>query len=143
MPTIRTFGPASRFSGAAMFPPRQHRRKAGRDTGCIAPRTFFGAPETSLRRRLRGPQAEARSALAAFLAQTMDFECLGLRPETESLCLRLDQFGDPCIADLLRTGAVVADQERHLVRLDRKSTRLNSSHMSISYAVFCLKKKKI
>src|SRR5438477_8064903 len=25
--------------------------------------------------------------------------------------------------------------------LDRKSTRLNSSHMSISYAVFCLKKK--
>src|SRR5690242_21292488 len=27
-------------------------------------------------------------------------------------------------------------------QLDRKSTRLNSSHMSISYAVFCLKKKK-
>src|SRR5689334_23385142 len=31
----------------------------------------------------------------------------------------------------------------HLVTLpDRKSTRLNSSHSSISYAVFCLKKKK-
>src|SRR6267378_2947910 len=28
-------------------------------------------------------------------------------------------------------------------RLDRKSTRLNSSHVEISYAVFCLKKKKI
>src|SRR3712207_8328782 len=28
-------------------------------------------------------------------------------------------------------------------RLDRKSTRLNSSHANISYAVFCLKKKKI
>src|SRR5689334_23659249 len=28
------------------------------------------------------------------------------------------------------------------LRLDRKSTRLNSSHSSISYAVFCLKKKK-
>src|SRR5689334_24313437 len=28
------------------------------------------------------------------------------------------------------------------VRGDRKSTRLNSSHSSISYAVFCLKKKK-
>src|SRR5690242_20791736 len=26
---------------------------------------------------------------------------------------------------------------------DRKSTRLNSSHMSISYAVFCLKKKRV
>src|SRR5699024_11530598 len=32
--------------------------------------------------------------------------------------------------------------EFHL-NLDRKSTRLNSSHVSISYAVFCLKKKKI
>src|SRR2546427_4725215 len=29
------------------------------------------------------------------------------------------------------------------VALDRKSTRLNSSHSQISYAVFCLKKKKI
>src|SRR4051812_49880529 len=29
-----------------------------------------------------------------------------------------------------------------LASIDRKSTRLNSSHMSISYAVFCLKKKK-
>src|SRR2546430_5113124 len=29
-----------------------------------------------------------------------------------------------------------------LSRLDRKSTRLNSSHSQISYAVFCLKKKK-
>src|SRR5205814_10163093 len=28
-----------------------------------------------------------------------------------------------------------------LARLDRKSTRLNSSHLGISYAVFCLKKK--
>src|SRR2546426_6391742 len=28
------------------------------------------------------------------------------------------------------------------VRIDRKSTRLNSSHLVISYAVFCLKKKK-
>src|SRR5690625_5437978 len=27
--------------------------------------------------------------------------------------------------------------------IDRKSTRLNSSHVAISYAVFCLKKKKI
>src|SRR5699024_12236822 len=29
-----------------------------------------------------------------------------------------------------------------LIEQDRKSTRLNSSHVSISYAVFCLKKKK-
>src|SRR3989442_7461646 len=31
---------------------------------------------------------------------------------------------------------------RAALRLDRKSTRLNSSHVRISYAVFCLKKKK-
>src|SRR5438067_3746373 len=32
---------------------------------------------------------------------------------------------------------------KHAASQDRKSTRLNSSHVSISYAVFCLKKKKI
>src|SRR2546430_9011362 len=37
---------------------------------------------------------------------------------------------------LLRVLALTA------ARLDRKSTRLNSSHSQISYAVFCLKKKK-
>src|SRR5258708_21663291 len=44
-----------------------------------------------------------------------------------------------------------ADMVDHIVRLveakaaeiDRKSTRLNSSHQIISYAVFCLKKKKL
>src|SRR2546430_11212776 len=37
---------------------------------------------------------------------------------------------------------VDAAQRAHPDRLDRKSTRLNSSHSQISYAVFCLKKKK-
>src|SRR5437868_7928743 len=36
----------------------------------------------------------------------------------------------------------LADRPRRRCRPDRKSTRLNSSHVSISYAVFCLKKKK-
>src|SRR3712207_6915309 len=43
-----------------------------------------------------------------------------------------------------RPGAAAAEREpgpRVLVRRDRKSTRLNSSHANISYAVFCLKKK--
>src|SRR3712207_6902689 len=39
----------------------------------------------------------------------------------------------------LRVGTATCPEE---VRLDRKSTRLNSSHANISYAVFCLKKKK-
>src|SRR5207253_11024111 len=33
-------------------------------------------------------------------------------------------------------------QDRWRLKSDRKSTRLNSSHVAISYAVFCLKKKK-
>src|SRR5258707_10773373 len=42
---------------------------------------------------------------------------------------RLEVFGD-------------AGAGRFGIELDRKSTRLNSSHANISYAVFCLKKKK-
>src|SRR3712207_7323438 len=37
---------------------------------------------------------------------------------------------------------VLADKALLLAGIDRKSTRLNSSHANISYAVFCLKKKK-
>src|SRR5690606_41828328 len=49
--------------------------------------------------------------------------------------------------DLERVGVTVDVVERHEPRLaaalrDRKSTRLNSSHVKISYAVSCLKKKE-
>src|SRR5438477_10725306 len=44
--------------------------------------------------------------------------------------------GVDTVAAVGRGGARTIDSR------DRKSTRLNSSHMSISYAVFCLKKKK-
>src|SRR3712207_8803699 len=43
------------------------------------------------------------------------------------------------------TGQILARANRAVARgyaADRKSTRLNSSHANISYAVFCLKKKK-
>src|SRR5215813_10690463 len=46
-----------------------------------------------------------------------------------------------------RRGSLAEEQEQILAQQlqqlrDRKSTRLNSSHVRISYAVFCLKKKK-
>src|SRR5690242_20897391 len=50
--------------------------------------------------------------------------------EEEQMLFGEERVGEPAQMDGQR------DQE-----LDRKSTRLNSSHMSISYAVFCLKKK--
>src|SRR3712207_8294584 len=43
----------------------------------------------------------------------------------------------------VQPGHQPADARLALVHADRKSTRLNSSHANISYAVFCLKKKKI
>src|SRR5438067_8718750 len=46
-------------------------------------------------------------------------------------------FGGTCLnAGCIPSKALLESTE------DRKSTRLNSSHVSISYAVFCLKKKK-
>src|SRR2546426_5017886 len=39
-------------------------------------------------------------------------------------------------------GCAFCPGKRGVERVDRKSTRLNSSHLVISYAVFCLKKKK-
>src|SRR5947209_15733086 len=38
--------------------------------------------------------------------------------------------------------AAIENPQRKMWAVDRKSTRLNSSHANISYAVFCLKKKK-
>src|SRR5207244_8454201 len=49
------------------------------------------------------------------------------RPFSDEAWTKLDQLGEAVDADLAA---------------DRKSTRLNSSHQIISYAVFCLKKKK-
>src|SRR5690554_7658843 len=40
------------------------------------------------------------------------------------------------------SGISVLTVEQKITKQDRKSTRLNSSHVRISYAVFCLKKKK-
>src|SRR5256886_6119228 len=49
----------------------------------------------------------------------------------------------PSSAKQARCGDVFVRNVRRLMsRIDRKSTRLNSSHSQISYAVFCLKKKK-
>src|SRR2546430_5231359 len=45
--------------------------------------------------------------------------------------------------DLRHNPCVFPWQSRNAGREDRKSTRLNSSHSQISYAVFCLKKKKM
>src|SRR5574340_1835519 len=59
--------------------------------------------------------------------------------EREARVLFDQQHGHPVLAvDLAHDPEDLGDHQR---RQDRKSTRLNSSHQKISYAVFCLKKK--
>src|SRR3712207_7330145 len=69
-------------------------------------------------------------------------------PGVQPQVLRLDvELADPLADQGIRVDAALARElhqvaERDLhARRDRKSTRLNSSHANISYAVFCLKKK--
>src|SRR3712207_8308757 len=55
--------------------------------------------------------------------------------------LRTEQLEKPGYTAVSLQGSVLRTQVRQLAPKDRKSTRLNSSHANISYAVFCLKKK--
>src|SRR3712207_9018740 len=84
-------------------------------------------PYTTLFRSLVAPLAEALKASIPVLALVQEVT----RDATDR-----NAFQE---LDHIRMFEPVAKWVR---RLDRKSTRLNSSHANISYAVFCLKKKK-
>src|SRR5256885_13289702 len=66
---------------------------------------------------------------------------------SKAMATELDDTRYLCLLSFKRNGEGVqtpvwaAPLDGKLVILDRKSTRLNSSHLVISYAVFCLKKK--
>src|SRR3712207_8063684 len=63
---------------------------------------------------------------------------------TARICAKAPEaMVDDCLRSLGRDVVAFASR-RHgrAARADRKSTRLNSSHANISYAVFCLKKKQ-
>src|SRR3712207_8123941 len=74
------------------------------------------------------------------------------RPAQVVAVERLQQRGDvrpreaPGVVAVVHVARVGPDHHQRAEQLgsagDRKSTRLNSSHANISYAVFCLKKKK-
>src|SRR5690625_5705841 len=82
-----------------------------------------------------GHCACARSSIAALESMPPDAPKIKGRG-----CVRsVRKMGSNCGRSVSRNGWRATDGED--VR-DRKSTRLNSSHVAISYAVFCLKKKK-
>src|SRR5437588_7807856 len=64
----------------------------------------------------------------------------------EQCDLRIEPVLYPCDCLIDRCQSIMVELDRQSLKAiavaDRKSTRLNSSHTVISYAVFCLKKKK-
>src|SRR3712207_7491631 len=88
-------------------------------------------PYTTLFRSVR-PLAEhiAKGLYGAFIVDPADG-----REEADELVMVMNGFD----TNFDRANELYA---ANTVPLDRKSTRLNSSHANISYAVFCLKKKK-
>src|SRR5256885_13213170 len=91
-------------------------------------------PYTTLFRSMPAVPVRARDELS--LAQHLvrhDLACEPHRPE------RAAARPEGCADLFAGRGANVALELAH--QLDRKSTRLNSSHLVISYAVFCLKKQ--
>src|SRR5256886_7034455 len=105
------------------------------------------------RRRLRVPTGDRLGDQVANLVaiplhhrgRQVDHQVVDLGEQgfvRQQRCAELAQatLQGPGVASAVRPGRVGDDGAP---RRDRKSTRLNSSHSQISYAVFCLKKKKI
>src|SRR5262245_62274809 len=91
-------------------------------------------PYTTLFRSRQGPlrdpghnKIDRRSAL-------YDAGTIGFGEEQRSLSLAVDRGTGP-------PPEIHHERRTSVTPRDRKSTRLNSSHLGISYAVFCLKKK--
>src|SRR5690625_5858989 len=78
--------------------------------------------------RLRGRAEVLPGPLGGGVLDTRLVEQAGIEPQTD----RVEVFGD---------GVLLSVHHVERIHRDRKSTRLNSSHVAISYAVFCLKKK--
>src|SRR5215217_8407076 len=101
------------------------------------------------------PHTEGRGMLRSALPIALVTAALAAAPSTASA---LDEQGYWAFADRMQTGIDRYWDDRGgwypgmgsgahadvllTYAVDRKSTRLNSSHANISYAVFCLKKKK-
>src|SRR2546430_5138388 len=91
---------------------------------CIVPFFFF--------LMIRRPPRSTLFPYTTLFRSPANFSCLGVLPR------------DNLLTDYLPPSLTMPENRRAMKArvLDRKSTRLNSSHSQISYAVFCLKKKK-
>src|SRR5258708_11409393 len=85
-----------------------------------------------------------RSTLFPYTTLFRSLEKLAANGEAEQAARRHAEFFRDLFAPISSGSPLQLKTESldHYVLRDRKSTRLNSSHQIISYAVFCLKKKK-
>src|SRR5690606_41693682 len=83
------------------------------------------------------PISSAKAALSSSAAATSKELASRALPTAAELDAQIKRALDPALPDSERTKLI---EDGDAFR-DRKSTRLNSSHVKISYAVFCLKKK--
>src|SRR5206468_12343693 len=107
--------------------------------------TYCTVPHVcSTSRRLSSPHAPAPPALTTLSLH--DALPISERQQAAALPIAARRFRGPCAkrirsAAACRRSASSKPERQQAAALDRKSTRLNSSHDQISYAVFCLKKK--
>src|SRR2546426_8577811 len=102
----------------------------------------IATPDYMSPEQLSGKELDARSDL--YSAGVVLFECLTRRLPFEAATtyavIAKQLEGAP--PDPRTLNQDVPEALAQVILRDRKSTRLNSSHLVISYAVFCLKKKK-
>src|SRR2546430_17139902 len=102
------------------------------------------ATTVSSSRWVLGSMYSSRAAAIGSTVGTHFFFLMIRRPPRSTLFPYTTLFRSPGARALAVRGHRAAGARRpRQLRRDRKSTRLNSSHSQISYAVFCLKKKKI
>src|ERR1035441_8131612 len=101
-------------------------------TGCIGCGRICGGRRRRSKRERAGGEQAVRSDCAASAAE--------LAGATVSQGNEQDSQDRSC-PGWRRTKTPAVENEVSVTTTDRKSTRLNSSHLGISYAVFCLKKK--
>src|SRR5690349_3912818 len=119
--------------------------RSGRSVVAVASRSATSA--RALARRVPGARAAASAQEAADRADlvfltvpddAIEAVASGIRWRAGTACVHCSGAGElGLLAGAAAQGALVGG-----FHPDRESTRLNSSHVEISYAVFCLKKKK-
>src|SRR5438067_3429445 len=119
--------PARLFGGLFADPGARRHVLIGPDMDDLVERPDFGVPEGRERRQFRAVRQCLGKALLEFRR----------RAGIEGIGAHLDDH----LGVLPGFGTATLARPAGGDKGDRKSTRLNSSHVSISYAVFCLKKK--